>query len=85
MAKYALKNVKVNKDILEDDKYDYLFSVDTLNALVLDGMSFRDAYVKIGLDIENGKYQPTKNTKHTHIGSINNPGIKEIKEKLERV
>ncbi len=85
MAEYALKNVKVNKDILEDNKYDYLFSVDTLNALVLDGMSFRDAYVKIGRDIENGDYKPTKNTKHTHIGSINNPGIKEIEEKLEHV
>ncbi|WP_299899412.1 argininosuccinate lyase [uncultured Aquimarina sp.] len=85
MAIYALKNVKVNESILEDTKYDYLFSVDTLNALVMEGMSFRDAYVKIGQDIEKGNYKPEKNTKHTHIGSINNPCIDRIKEKLNSV
>ncbi|GAA0729914.1 argininosuccinate lyase [Aquimarina litoralis] len=85
MAIYALKNVKVNESILEDTKYDYLFSVDTLNALVMEGMSFRDAYVKIGQDIEKGNYKPEKNTKHTHIGSINNPCIDKIKEKLNSV
>ncbi|GAA3512250.1 argininosuccinate lyase [Aquimarina addita] len=83
MAIYALKNVKVNNDILNDDKYDYLFSVDTLNELVMKGMSFRDAYVKIGVDIENGNYKPEKNTTHTHIGSINNLCLDEIKEKLK--
>ncbi|MBW1298374.1 lyase family protein, partial [Aquimarina litoralis] len=85
MAIYALKNVKVNESILEDTKYDYLFSVDTLNELVMEGMSFRDAYVKIGQDIEKGNYKPEKNTKHTHIGSINNPCIDKIKEKLNSV
>ncbi len=84
MAVYALQNVTVNTTILSDDKYDYLFSVDTLNALVMEGMSFRDAYVKIGLDIENGKYTPDKNTKHTHIGSINNPCLEAIEEKLNQ-
>lgn len=82
LAIYALKNVEVNDGILEDPKYDYLFSVDTLNELVQQGMTFRDAYVKIGLDIENGNYKPIKNTKHTHIGSINNIGLEEIKAKL---
>jgi len=85
MAIYALQRVTVNPNILDDEKYDYLFSVDTLNELVLEGMSFRDAYVKIGLAIENGNYKPTKNTKHTHIGSINNPCIADIEEKLKRV
>ena len=84
LAIYALKNVEVNSDILNDDKYDYLFSVDTLNELVQDGMTFRDAYVKIGLDIENGNYKPIKNTKHTHLGSINNIGLDQIKEKLNQ-
>ena len=83
LAIYDLKNVEVNSDILNDDKYDYLFSVDTLNELVQDGMTFRDAYVKIGLDIENGNYKPIKNTKHTHLGSINNIGLDQIKEKLK--
>ncbi|KAA1244399.1 argininosuccinate lyase [Aquimarina sp. RZ0] len=82
MAIYALKSVTVNTTILEDDKYDYLFSVDTLNELVMQGMSFRDAYVKIGLDIEKGTYKPEKNTKHSHIGSINNLYLNKIKEKL---
>ncbi|GAA4272544.1 argininosuccinate lyase [Aquimarina gracilis] len=85
MAMYALKNIKVNKSILEDTKYDYLFSVDTLNALVMNGMSFRDAYVKIGKDIESDMYKPEKNTKHTHIGSINNLCLKNIEEKLKQV
>lgn len=82
LAIYALKNIKVNTSILEDDKYDYLFSVDTLNGLVQEGMTFRDAYVKIGLDIEAGKYKPVKNVKHTHIGSINNLCLDKIKDKL---
>ena len=85
LAIYALKNVEVNKNILDDDKYDYLFSVDTLNELVQEGMTFRDAYVKIGLDIENGNYKPIKDTKHTHIGSINNIGLDAIKAKLNEV
>ena len=85
LAIYALKNVEVNDGILEDDKYDYLFSVDTLNELVQQGMTFRDAYVKIGLDIENGNYKPIKNTKHSHIGSINNIGLDAIKAKLNQV
>ncbi|WP_025739552.1 argininosuccinate lyase [Aquimarina pacifica] len=85
MAIYALKSVTVNKQILDDDKYDYLFSVDTLNELVMKGMSFRDAYVKIGLDIENGNYKPEKNTKHSHIGSINNLCLKDIEEKLKHI
>ncbi len=85
MAQYALKNVIVNENILEDEKYDYLFSVDTLNTLVMNGMSFRDAYVKIGKDIENSNYKPEKNTKHSHIGSINNLCLKKIEEKLKQV
>jgi len=85
MTIYALKNVTVNKTILDDDKYDYLFSVDTLNELVMKGMSFRDAYIKIGLDIENGNYKPEKDTKHSHVGSINNLSLDDIKKKLESV
>ncbi len=84
LAIYALKNVEVNTGILEDDKYDYLFSVDTLNGLVQEGMTFRDAYVKIGLDIEAGNYKPVKNVKHTHAGSINNLCLDKIKEKLAK-
>ncbi|RZS92471.1 argininosuccinate lyase [Aquimarina brevivitae] len=82
MAQYALQNITVNDQILEDPKYDYLFSVDALNQLVQDGMSFREAYVVIGEEIQQGRYKPVKNTQHTHIGSINNPGFDEIRAKL---
>ncbi|MBQ0734176.1 argininosuccinate lyase [Aquimarina celericrescens] len=85
MAMYALKNVTVNKNILEDEKYDYLFSVDTLNTLVMNGMSFRDAYLKIGKDIESSNYKPEKNTRHSHLGSINNLCLENIEEKLKQV
>ena len=85
MSVYALQQVTVNKAILNDPKYDYLFSVDTLNALVMQGMTFREAYVKIGKDIEEGNYHPEKNTTHTHVGSINNLCLNKIEEKLERV
>ncbi|KZS41654.1 argininosuccinate lyase [Aquimarina aggregata] len=85
MAIYALQSVTVNKHILEDNKYDYLFSVDTLNTLVMKGMSFRDAYVKIGMDIENSNYKPEKHTKHSHIGSINNLCLDKIREKLDNI
>ena len=82
MTIYALQDIKVNTNILQDAKYDYLFSVDTLNELVQNGMSFRDAYVKIGQDIEKGDYKPIKNTTHTHLGSINNLGLDLIRKKL---
>ena len=85
MSVYALQQVTVNEGILKDPKYDYLFSVDTLNALVMQGMTFREAYVKIGKDIEDGNYHPEKNTTHTHVGSINNLCLNQIEEKLERV
>ncbi|WP_378187299.1 argininosuccinate lyase [Aquimarina sp. W85] len=85
MANYALQQVTVNKSILDSSKYEYLFSVDTLNKLVVDGMSFRDAYVKIGKDIEAGTYVPIKGTQHTHIGSINNLGLSYIEKKLSSV
>lgn len=78
---HSLKNVKVNQEILNDDKYDYLFSVETLNELVINGMSFRDAYKKIGNDIAEGKYKPNKTVQHTHEGSIGNLCLKEIRQK----
>jgi argininosuccinate lyase len=82
---HALSSISVNKKILDDKKYDYLFSVDTLNTLVLSGMSFRDAYKEIGAQIENGSYKPNKNIKHTHTGSLGNLGLDQIKEKMKQV
>ncbi|TDS52165.1 argininosuccinate lyase [Myroides indicus] len=67
-----LQNVEINVNILEDSKYDYLFSVEVVNSMVLQGMTFREAYKNIGLSIQNGDYKPLKELKHTHEGSIGN-------------
>lgn len=72
MMHLMLANVKVKEDILSDDQYKFLFSVEEVNKLVLSGMPFRDAYKKIGMDIEQGNYNPAKAVNHTHEGSIGN-------------
>jgi argininosuccinate lyase len=69
-----LSNIDIRENILADDKYKYLFSVEEVNKLVLSGVPFRDAYKKVGLDIEQGKYNPERSVNHTHEGSIGNPG-----------
>ena len=61
-----------NEQILDDDKYALLFSVEEVNRLVLEGMPFRDAYKQVGLNIEAGKFVPVKKVHHTHEGSIGN-------------
>lgn len=80
---FSLKEIKVNTDILEDPKYDYLFSVDTLNELVLSGMPFRDAYKKMGQEIEKGTFKPKRDIQHTHDGSLGNLCLQEIREKMK--
>jgi argininosuccinate lyase len=85
MAGLMLNNIEVKKDLLEDEKYKYLFSVEEVNKLVSQGMSFRDAYKKVGLDIEAGKFSHEVNIKHTHEGSIGNLGNEEIKKRMENV
>lgn len=85
MALYATKDIKVKEHILEDKKYDYLFTVDALNELVQQGIPFRDAYKIIGEQTENGTFQSPKQTKHTHEGSINNLCLEEIREKMRKV
>ncbi len=72
MISLMMQEVKVNKSILEDDKYSLIFSVEEVNRLVLEGVPFRDAYKQVGLDIEAGKFTPEKQVTHTHEGSIGN-------------
>ena len=81
MMAFSLKEIRVNRTILEDQKYDYLFSVDTLNEMVKSGMPFRDAYKTMGKAIENGNFKPKKDIKHTHEGSLGNLCLDEIKQK----
>ena len=82
MMTFSLKEIQVNNAILEDPKYDYLFSVDTLNEMVKNGMPFRDAYKTMGKAIENGNFKPKKDIKHTHEGSLGNLCLEEIKAKM---
>lgn len=72
MMHLMLSNIRVKENILSDDQYKFLFSVEEVNKLVLSGMPFRDAYKKIGMDIEQGNYNPAKAVNHTHEGSIGN-------------
>ena len=84
IAHYMLCHVSVNEGILEDRKYDYIFSVETVNSLVLGGLPFREAYVKVGLDIENGNFCPDRTVNHTHSGSIGNLKLDRIKVNLDK-
>ncbi len=72
MAHLMITNMEVKKDILQDEKYKYLFSVEEVNKLVLQGVPFRDAYKKIGLDIEENNFNYSTQIHHTHEGSIGN-------------
>ena len=81
---FSLKEIQVRENILEDPKYQYVFSVDTLNEWVKGGMPFRDAYKKMGEAIASGDYQPHKNLSHTHLGSIGNLALEAIRSKMEK-
>jgi len=72
MATYIIERIKVNEHILDDPKYNVIFSVEEVNKLAAAGMPFRDAYKKVGLEIEEGNFTPDKNIHHTHEGSIGN-------------
>ena len=72
MAVLMLSNISVKENIVADEKYKYIFSVEEVNKLVLQGMPFRDAYKKIGLDIEAGNFTYSTEVNHTHEGSIGN-------------
>jgi argininosuccinate lyase len=85
MAKLMLKNIKIKDDILADDKYAYLFSVEVVNNLVLGGMPFREAYKKVGLDIEAGNFETDRKVNHTHEGSIGNLNLPEVKAMMQNL
>ena len=72
MAAYIINKMEVNEHILDDPRYDLMFSVEEVNRLAAEGMPFRDAYKKVGLDIEAGRFKPCKDIHHTHEGSIGN-------------
>lgn len=85
MAAYIINKIQVNEHILDDPKYDNMFSVEEVNRLATGGMPFRDAYKKVGLDIEAGEFTPDIRVHHTHEGSIGNLCNDKIHELMEQV
>jgi argininosuccinate lyase len=84
MFSLSIKKIIINKNIIDSPKYDYLFTVDSLNKWVKDGMPFRDAYKKMKLKLKNKEYKPNKKINHTHIGSIGNLKLNDIKLKMKK-
>ena len=72
MTSHIMREVKIKENILDDPKYDFIFSVEEVNRLALNGTPFRDAYKQVGLECEAGTFNPNKNIHHTHEGSIGN-------------
>ncbi|WP_411766617.1 argininosuccinate lyase [Winogradskyella sp. A3E31] len=81
---FAIAQIEVKDIDLNDEKYQYLFTVDNMNTLVEGGMSFREAYQVIGKKVEEGSYEPDSSKQHTHIGSIHNLGLDKIKNKFPK-
>lgn len=84
MTSLMLSKVEINTNILKDDRYRYLFSVEEVNKLVLSGIPFRDAYRQIGKTIEDGTFRYTTDLKHTHEGSMGNLCLNDIKHLMEQ-
>ena len=85
MVDLMISQIAVNEHILDDKRYDYMFSVEEVNRRVQTGTPFRDAYKQVGLEIEAGKFSPDKHIRHTHEGSIGNLCTAQIRRKMERV
>lgn len=85
MSKLMLKNIKIKSNILDDAKYQYLFSVEEVNKLVLAGTPFREAYKKVGKDIEAGDFGGKYEINHTHEGSIGQLNLSEVSQMMEKV
>lgn len=85
MADYMLQHMQVRTGILDDKMYDHIFTVEDVNRLVLEGTPFRDAYRKVGMEVQNGTYRPTRQVHHTHIGSIGNLCNDKIADKIATV
>ena len=83
IAAYMLNGMQVKKDLLADEKYDLLFSVERVNELVMQKVPFRDAYKQIGEEIEAGTYKPSRDLNHTHEGSIGNLQLGEVAARMQ--
>lgn len=78
-----LHHIRIRENILDDERYDYLFTVEDVNRLVLQGVPFRDAYKQVGMAVQEKRYKPTREINHTHLGSIGNLATGRIRAKME--
>lgn len=85
MADFMLSHIEIKDNILDDPRYDYIFTVEDVNRLVLQGVPFRDAYRQVGLSVQDGTYKPTREVHHTHIGSVGNPANDRIAAKMTKL
>ncbi len=85
MAIYIIDRIQVNRHILDDDKYNSIFSVERVNQLAVSGVPFRDAYKQVGLEIESGTFTPDKHVNHTHEGSIGNLCNQAIADEMQQI
>lgn len=84
MVTLMMREIKINEHILDDPKYSLLFSVEKVNRLVMDGVPFRDAYKKVGMDIEAGTFTADQTVRHTHEGSMGNLCNEKIEQLMQQ-
>jgi argininosuccinate lyase len=84
MIQLMIDNIRIRENILNDEKYDFLFSVEEVNKLVLAGVPFRDAYKQVGMNIAKGKYRPDRTLTHVHEGSLGNLCLEEIASNMDK-
>ncbi len=84
VTSYMLEHMKVKSDLLQDSKYDLLFSVERVNELVMQGVPFRDAYRQVGKEIEDHSYTASRALNHTHEGSIGNLQLNQVQERMNQ-
>lgn len=83
IATYAISKVSVKANILDDDRYKYVFSVESVNKLVMQGVPFRDAYKKVGIQIQKGEFKREGSVEYTHAGSTGNLCLNEISKSFD--
>jgi argininosuccinate lyase len=85
MANVMLQHIHLKDNLMDDEKYLYLYSVEVVNQLVMQGIPFREAYIQVGKSIENGTFNKRDEVHHTHEGSIGNLCLKQIRQQRETV
>ena len=85
MCDFMLEHIIVKQNILDDERYNYLFPVEDVNRLALSGIPFRDAYKQVGMAVQRGEYTPTRTVEHTHEGSIGNLCNDKIAAKMDKI